>query len=218
VAARKALNARCLVFSDVTLVHLKKTDLFKTVLPSKIFEAASMERPILLGVEGYSADLIRAAEAGLCIEPENAEELVVAVCRLADEPTLGAQFGKHERRSIQEKLSSRKAGRKISFVALNARHKGEDRAMKTLNIVGARPNFVKTAPLMEAYKAFPHIQALLVHTDQRLLTLHRPSNVDDPAIFARILDALEVIQHDLPLRPSVSSMLSNIRYRCCRDV
>ncbi len=91
-----------LSFSDVTLVHLKKTDLFKTVLPSKIFEAASMERPILLGVEGYSADLIRTAEAGLCIEPENAEELVAAVCRLADEPALGVQFGKNGRRYIQE--------------------------------------------------------------------------------------------------------------------
>jgi len=31
------------------------------------------------------------------------------------------------------------------------------------------------------------------------LTLHRPSNVDDPAVFARILDALEVIQRDLPI-------------------
>ncbi len=31
------------------------------------------------------------------------------------------------------------------------------------------------------------------------LTLHRPSNVDDPAVFGRILDALEQIQQDLPL-------------------
>jgi UDP-N-acetylglucosamine 2-epimerase (non-hydrolysing) len=32
-----------------------------------------------------------------------------------------------------------------------------------------------------------------------VLTLHRPSNVDDPAIFSRILDALEVIQADMPI-------------------
>jgi len=31
------------------------------------------------------------------------------------------------------------------------------------------------------------------------LTLHRPANVDDPAVFGRILDALEVIQRDLPI-------------------
>ena len=32
-----------------------------------------------------------------------------------------------------------------------------------------------------------------------VLTLHRPSNVDDPVVFSRILDALEVIQDDLPI-------------------
>jgi UDP-N-acetylglucosamine 2-epimerase (non-hydrolysing) len=38
--------------------------------------------------------------------------------------------------------------------------------MKIINIVGARPNFMKIAPLMEAYKRFPAIQPLLVHTGQ----------------------------------------------------
>lgn len=32
-----------------------------------------------------------------------------------------------------------------------------------------------------------------------VLTLHRPSNVDDPAVFSRILDALDVIQRDMPI-------------------
>ena len=32
-----------------------------------------------------------------------------------------------------------------------------------------------------------------------MLTLHRPSNVDDPNTFSRILDALEVIQKDMPI-------------------
>lgn len=32
-----------------------------------------------------------------------------------------------------------------------------------------------------------------------MLTLHRPSNVDDPKVFAQILDALEVIQNEMPI-------------------
>lgn len=32
-----------------------------------------------------------------------------------------------------------------------------------------------------------------------LLTLHRPANVDNPTVFGRILDALEVIQNDMPI-------------------
>jgi len=32
-----------------------------------------------------------------------------------------------------------------------------------------------------------------------LLTLHRPSNVDDPKVFSQILDALEIIQREVPI-------------------
>jgi UDP-N-acetylglucosamine 2-epimerase (non-hydrolysing) len=32
-----------------------------------------------------------------------------------------------------------------------------------------------------------------------VLTLHRPSNVDDPDVLSRLLDALEVVQRDMPL-------------------
>ena len=32
-----------------------------------------------------------------------------------------------------------------------------------------------------------------------VLTLHRPSNVDDPAVFSRLLDALEALQQEMPI-------------------
>ena len=35
--------------------------------------------------------------------------------------------------------------------------------------------------------------------DFAVLTLHRPSNVDDTTVFSRILDALEIIQKDMPV-------------------
>ena len=38
--------------------------------------------------------------------------------------------------------------------------------MKIINICGARPNFMKIAPLMRAYKRHANIQPLLVHTGQ----------------------------------------------------
>ena len=38
--------------------------------------------------------------------------------------------------------------------------------MKIINVVGARPNFMKIAPLMAAYEDCPSIQPLLVHTGQ----------------------------------------------------
>ncbi len=56
---------------DVSLVNLSKSKTFKTVIPSKIFENASMGKPILLGLEGESKQIINDFEAGICFEPEN---------------------------------------------------------------------------------------------------------------------------------------------------
>lgn len=85
---------------DACLVHLRRTPLFETVMPSKIFEAAAMERPIVLGVEGFAAELVREAGAGLCIEPESEQALVEAVSRLAADPQLGRRLGAAGRERI----------------------------------------------------------------------------------------------------------------------
>lgn len=74
-------------------MHLRKSDHFKTVLPTKMLEAAAMAKPIILGVEGYAADLVRKANAGICIEPENAEQLFNAVVKLAENPELRRSLG-----------------------------------------------------------------------------------------------------------------------------
>jgi glycosyltransferase involved in cell wall biosynthesis len=58
---------------DVALVPLKKSDTFKTVFPSKIFESCAMKKPILLGVDGQARDIIEGYNVGLYYEPENKE-------------------------------------------------------------------------------------------------------------------------------------------------
>ena len=65
---------RYLSLMDVALVNLKKSDTFKTVIPSKIFEAAALQKPILLGLEGETKGIIESFNAGICFEPENQEE------------------------------------------------------------------------------------------------------------------------------------------------
>jgi glycosyltransferase involved in cell wall biosynthesis len=56
---------------DIALIPLKKSELFKTVIPSKIFEMAAMHKPILLGVDGESREIIEQYQAGVYFEPEN---------------------------------------------------------------------------------------------------------------------------------------------------
>ena len=65
--------------SDYSLVNLKKSDEFKNVIPSKIFENIAMYKPILLGVEGESKKLIEYYEVGACFEPENMDSFLNAI-------------------------------------------------------------------------------------------------------------------------------------------
>ena len=83
-----------LAASDACLVHLARRELFRSVMPSKIFEAAAMAKPIVLGVEGFAAEVVQRRGAGICIEPENAEQLVEAVLRLAADRELARRLGR----------------------------------------------------------------------------------------------------------------------------
>lgn len=65
---------RYLSLLDVALINLRKSELFTTVIPSKIFENAAMEIPILLGVDGEARHIIESYQAGLCFEPESEED------------------------------------------------------------------------------------------------------------------------------------------------
>ncbi|MGE0468506.1 MAG: glycosyltransferase family 4 protein [Nitrospira sp.] len=102
--------------SNVSLVLLKKSDLFKTVIPSKIFESLAMAKPIILGVEGESAELIQAAQAGICIQPEQADELAARVLELAENPELCRQLGKNGRKYVIEHFDRTVLARKLTSV------------------------------------------------------------------------------------------------------
>ena len=91
--------------ADVSLVLLKRSDLFKTVIPSKIFEAMAMERPLILGVEGEAQALVEEAGAGVCIEPETPSELAEAVQALARDPERTRALGRSGRRFVTELYS-----------------------------------------------------------------------------------------------------------------
>jgi glycosyltransferase involved in cell wall biosynthesis len=79
---------RILAATDVALVPLRRAETFRTVIPSKIFEAAAMRIPILLGVEGQAEEIVRRHAAGLCFVPEDEASFLAAVARLAGDAEL----------------------------------------------------------------------------------------------------------------------------------
>jgi glycosyltransferase involved in cell wall biosynthesis len=80
--------------TDVSLVLLKRNDLFKTVIPSKIFEAMGMGLPILIAAPaGEATRLVESEGAGLAVAPEDPAALAGAVRRLAGDPELRRKLG-----------------------------------------------------------------------------------------------------------------------------
>ena len=79
---------RYLSIIDVSLAPLIKSDTFKMVIPSKIFEASSMHKPTLLGVEGQAQEIIEHYNAGLCFEPENEEDFIKNILTLKNDKVI----------------------------------------------------------------------------------------------------------------------------------
>ncbi len=91
--------------SHLCLVMLKKADVFKTVIPTKMLEFMSCGRPLLLGVDGQARQIVDEARAGVFIEPENSSALVGAVTELHRDAARREALGRNGRRYIVENLS-----------------------------------------------------------------------------------------------------------------
>ena len=107
-AARRGLNnvtfidsvpkdqvARYWSLLDVSVIHLRKTELFQTVIPSKLFECMGMGLPVLHGVVGESAQIVRDEGVGIVFEPENADALVAGLQRMQADKAAYAGFETH---------------------------------------------------------------------------------------------------------------------------
>ena len=98
--------------SDACLVLLKKTDVFKTVIPTKMLEFMSCSRPVIVGVDGQARQIVEQAGAGIVIEPENAAELALAIRQLAANPAHAAALGQSGREHILRHFSRRQTAEK----------------------------------------------------------------------------------------------------------
>lgn len=107
---------------DVALIPLQDKDLFRTVIPSKMFEAMGMGIPILMSLpDGEATSLLEAAGAGVVVPPEQPRALVDAIVRMCEDPsavqglrsaalTAAPQFSRQERARTMSQLLSQVAG------------------------------------------------------------------------------------------------------------
>ena len=91
---------------DVALVPLKRLELFKGAIPSKIFENCAMKKMLLLGVEGEAKDLfIDQGQAGLFFTPEHVEDLVKVINHIVKSPEIIKMHGNKAREFVDKNFN-----------------------------------------------------------------------------------------------------------------
>jgi glycosyltransferase involved in cell wall biosynthesis len=96
---------------DVCLVMLKKTELFKTVIPTKLLEYMSCEKPVIVAVDGQARKIVEEAGAGIFVEPEDSYALAEAVHVLAADPERTRRMSISGREYIVSHLSREQTAR-----------------------------------------------------------------------------------------------------------
>jgi glycosyltransferase involved in cell wall biosynthesis len=92
--------------SDVSVIPLRKLELFLGAIPSKIFENLAMEKPVILAVDGEARELfVNQGQCALYSEPENADALVTNILLLANDPALRKQLGSKGRTYVERNFN-----------------------------------------------------------------------------------------------------------------
>jgi colanic acid biosynthesis glycosyl transferase WcaI len=106
------------------LVPLRRLDLFRSALPSKMFEAMAASKPVIASVWGEAADLVETARCGLVVPPEDAVAMRDAVEKLAARRSLATELGENGRRYVLDHFDRRVIGDRFIKLLTVAAAKG----------------------------------------------------------------------------------------------
>jgi glycosyltransferase involved in cell wall biosynthesis len=102
--------------ADVCLVPLRRLDVFKGVLPTKMFDAWACGTPTVICVDGEAREMLEEVGAGVFVEPEDAEALADTLLWLKEQPERLEQMGQAGRQAVLEQYSLQAAARGLEEV------------------------------------------------------------------------------------------------------
>lgn len=104
--SREAVN-KLWSLVDASLVHLKRQDVFRTVIPTKLLEGMAMAKPIALGVEGVAADILQAAGGGRAFPPEDPGALADVLTSFAADTEMSVAMGQSGQSYVRREFDRR---------------------------------------------------------------------------------------------------------------
>lgn len=106
--------------SDLCLLTLRDVPVFNTALPNKLFDYMYENKPIICGLRGETASLVKKEELGVVVSPENPVEMAEAILRLKNNPSLLDLYGKKGRSIVEEYYSFEKLSRDLERAMIEA--------------------------------------------------------------------------------------------------
>ncbi|HMR66714.1 MAG TPA: glycosyltransferase family 4 protein [Anaerolineae bacterium] len=99
--------------ANVALVPLRRLELFKGALPSKMFDAMACQRPVILSAEGEAGQVLEQAGAGVVIPPEDPAALAATILELHRNPELCLEYGRRGRVAVENCFSRQAQARQL---------------------------------------------------------------------------------------------------------
>jgi glycosyltransferase involved in cell wall biosynthesis len=99
--------------ADVALVPLRNVPLFHGARPSKMFDAWSCERPLLLSIDGEARRTMEQARGGIFVPPEDPDAMAQAILHLQECPAKRIQMGANGRSYTETHFSRRRLAEEL---------------------------------------------------------------------------------------------------------
>ena len=106
---------------NVSIIHLRDTDLFSTVIPSKMFESMGMGIPLLHGVPGESAGIVEREKVGIVFHSGDHQALHDAMMLLKYNQKIFEQYRKRCTEVAPNYDRSRLAGEMLAVLEASLR-------------------------------------------------------------------------------------------------
>jgi glycosyltransferase involved in cell wall biosynthesis len=91
--------------SDCAVVALRDRPIFESAVPTKLLEGMAAGRAVVLSARGEAANLVREAEAGVVVAPEDPEALAAVFTSLGGDSERLSRFGEAGRRLVVERFT-----------------------------------------------------------------------------------------------------------------
>ena len=106
--------------ADVCLVPLRNIPLFRTFIPSKMFEIMGSGRPIVAAVEGEAAEILAESRAARIAPPEDAAAIAAAILELKKDPALRDELARNGREFAMKHYDRRELARRYLEILVQA--------------------------------------------------------------------------------------------------